>query len=77
MSLNLRHLEPHERPSYYHIRDDGASARCQECEQDASCSDVYYVVTPDGTRGTFHKTCLDEAWLKIATDEGYIGEENS
>lgn len=54
-------------PAFCEVADDGAKWRCAECDQLDTAEQMFFVATPNGRSGTYHKTCLDADWLTRAT----------
>ena len=54
-------------PSYKPVKDDGANWYCSECGEYGKAKDVWFISCPNGSKGIYHKNCIDTDWLKIAT----------
>lgn len=59
-----------EYPVFWHLKDDGAPARCKECGEYDNMKNLLYYKTPNGNVGVIHKDCLDPDWLESAKDLG-------
>ena len=55
---------------FFTIKDDGAPAKCDGCDERSPLTAMLLVETPDGRRRVVHKECIDEDWLNNATDGG-------
>lgn len=57
-------------PVFWHLKDDGAPAKCYECQEKDNMDNLLYCKTPNGSVIVIHKDCLDPEWLEIAKDLG-------
>lgn len=53
--------------TYQPLKDDGAKFQCKECGGRDRAEAMWFVKTPDGFKGVYHKDCLDSDWLELAT----------
>lgn len=54
------------KPTYQPLKNDGALYRCKDCNQQGTHSEMWYVTTPNGYKGVFHKECIDPDWIATA-----------
>lgn len=73
-----RYKEEYEKaPCYYHLVDDGASMRCQGCEELFNPNSLIITFTPNkAIPKILCPDCVDDYWLEIATDLGMFKERN-
>ena len=79
------HEKQHLWWGYYDLADDCASFGCSECtywtrennpletdfsEAKGPASEMWFCITPNGTRSVTHKKCVDKNWLERATYRG-------
>lgn len=54
------------KPVYRPVKDDGATFKCVDCDQQKRASEVWHYLLPNGNGGIACKECIDPEWLERA-----------
>ena len=73
--MSLPTKQHYENAVYWKLPDDGATFKCSECNKQFKHTEVILTQVPaNDSRAVFCMECIDDDWLRDATNLGMFGE---